>query len=145
MHKYFISFYCQEIFHCVDIHIFYPLFLFNYLAHDGHLGCFHCLVIMNNTAMKKLHVNMTMCFQFSPVRAKSLLLLCDPTDCSPPGPSVHGISQAVILEWVTSCFCRGSSWPRDWNQVSCIGREPSEPPGKRMESQNFRSKYRQAE
>ena len=25
---------------------------------------------------------------------------CDPMDCSPPGFSVHGISQAKILEWV---------------------------------------------
>ena len=24
----------------------------------------------------------------------------DPTDCSPPGPSVHGIFQARVLEWV---------------------------------------------
>ena len=26
--------------------------------------------------------------------------LCDPTDCSPPGSSVHGIFQSRILEWV---------------------------------------------
>ena len=26
--------------------------------------------------------------------------LCYPTDCSPPGSSVHGISQARILAWV---------------------------------------------
>ena len=26
--------------------------------------------------------------------------LCDPMDCSPPGPSVHGILQARILEWI---------------------------------------------
>ena len=26
--------------------------------------------------------------------------LCDPMDYSPPGASVHGISQAWILEWV---------------------------------------------
>ena len=25
---------------------------------------------------------------------------CDPMNCSPPGSSVHGISQARILEWV---------------------------------------------
>ena len=73
------------------------------------------------------------------------LALCDPMDSSPPGPSVHGISQAVILEWVATCFCRGSSWPRGWNQVSCIGREQSKPPGKPMETQNFRSKHWQAE
>ena len=28
------------------------------------------------------------------------LTLCDPMDCSPPGSSVHGISQARILEWL---------------------------------------------
>ena len=37
------------------------------------------------------------------VPAKSLqshLTLCDPMDCSLPGSSVHGISQARVLEWV---------------------------------------------
>ena len=33
----------------------------------------------------------------------------DPMDCSPPGSSVHGISQARILEWVAISFSRGSS------------------------------------
>ena len=47
-------------------------------------------------------------------------LLCDPMDCSPPGSSVHGISQARILEWVAISFSRGSSPPRDQTQVSCI-------------------------
>ena len=28
------------------------------------------------------------------------LILCDPIDCSLPGPSVSGISQARVLEWV---------------------------------------------
>ena len=45
-----------------------------------------------------------------------------PMDCSPPGSSVHGISQARILEWVAISFSRGSSWPRDWTRISCIGR-----------------------
>ena len=31
-----------------------------------------------------------------------LCLFCDPMDCSPPGSSVHGISQARMLEWVPS-------------------------------------------
>ena len=39
--------------------------------------------------------------------------LCDPMDCSLPGSSVHGISQARILEWVAIPFSRGSSQPRD--------------------------------
>ena len=46
--------------------------------------------------------------------------LCDPLDCSLPGFSVHGILQARKLEWVTISFSRGSSWPRDWTQVSRI-------------------------
>ena len=37
-----------------------------------------------------------------------------------PGSSVHGILQARILEWVAVPFSRGSSWPRDQTQVSCI-------------------------
>ena len=47
------------------------------------------------------------------------LTLCDPTDCSPPGSSVHGILQGRILEWVAIPFSRGSSQPRDLTQVSC--------------------------
>ena len=39
-------------------------------------------------------------------------LLCDPMNYSPPGSSVHGISQAGILERVAIPFSRGSSWPR---------------------------------
>ena len=31
---------------------------------------------------------------------KLWLTLCDPMDCSPPASSIHGISQARILEWV---------------------------------------------
>ena len=34
---------------------------------------------------------------------------CDPMDCSPPGPSVHGIFQPRVLEWVAISFSRGSS------------------------------------
>ena len=48
--------------------------------------------------------------------------LCNPMDYSPPGSSVHGILQARRLEWVAIPFSRGSSWPRDWSQVSCSAR-----------------------
>ena len=34
------------------------------------------------------------------------LTLSDPTDCSPPGSSVHGIFQARVLEWVAIAFFR---------------------------------------
>ena len=54
------------------------------------------------------------------MHAQSYLTLCDPTDCSPPSSSVHRISQARILEWVIIFCSRGSSWPKDRTQVSCI-------------------------
>ena len=42
----------------------------------------------------------------------------DPTDCSPPGSSVHGILQARILEWVSIPVSRRSSQPRDQTCVA---------------------------
>ena len=47
--------------------------------------------------------------------SQSYLTLCDPMDYT-----VHGILQARILEQAAFPFSRGSSQPRDWNQVSCI-------------------------
>ena len=35
------------------------------------------------------------------------LTLCNPSDCSPPGSSVHGIFQARILEWVAISYSPG--------------------------------------
>ena len=46
--------------------------------------------------------------------------LCDSVGCSPPGSSLHEISQAIILEWVAISFSRASSQPRDQIQVSHI-------------------------
>ena len=45
-------------------------------------------------------------------------ILWDPMDCSLPGSSVHGIFQAIVLEWIGISFSRGSSQPRDWTRVS---------------------------
>ena len=59
------------------------------------------------------------------MHALSCPTLYDTLDCSLPGSSVHGISQARILEWVATSFPRGSSQLRDWTRVSgvsCIGR-----------------------
>ena len=36
-------------------------------------------------------------------------LFCNPVDYSPPGSSVHRISQANLLEWVAILFSRGYS------------------------------------
>ena len=54
------------------------------------------------------------------VKSLSRVRLCDPMDCSLPGSSVHGIFQAIVLEWVAISFSRGSSRPRDQTQVSRI-------------------------
>ena len=54
--------------------------------------------------------------------AKSCLTLCNHMDCRPPGSSVHGISQARILEWVAISSSRSSSKSRDQTSISCIGR-----------------------
>ena len=64
-----------------------------------------------------IHYGMCVCVMLV---AQSCPTLCDPMDCSPPGSSVHGILQARILEWVAMPSSRGSSWPRNWNWVSCI-------------------------
>ena len=50
--------------------------------------------------------------------AQSGPTLRDPTSCSPPGLSVHGILQARRLEWVAVPFSRAPSPPRDGIRVS---------------------------
>ena len=57
------------------------------------------------------------------VKVKSLSrvqLIAIPRTCGLPGSSIHGIFQARVLEWVAISFPRGSSWLRDWTQVSRI-------------------------
>ena len=74
---------------------------------------------------------------------KSCPALCDPMDCSPPGFSVHGISQARILEWVAISYSRDSSWPRNQTHISCVGRRilyhwaTKETPWLRMHERNL--------
>ena len=51
-------------------------------------------------------LDLTVCAQ----SLQSCPTLCDPMDCSLLGSSVHGISQAIVLEWiaiscVSSIFC----------------------------------------
>ena len=74
------------------------------------------------------------------VRAKSLQsrpTLCNPVVCSPPDPSLHGILQARIQEWVAVPSSRGSSPPRDQTLTSpaLAGHSlPLAPPGKSSEA-----------
>ena len=50
-------------------------------------------------------------------RFSHVQLLCNSTDCSSPGSSVHGILQGRILEWAAMPSCRGS---RDRTHVSYV-------------------------
>ena len=65
-------------------------------------------VILQCTGLDGLLQHHNCCFV-----AKLCPTLCDRVDCGLPGSSVHGISQARILEWVTIFFSRRSSRPRD--------------------------------
>ena len=44
-------------------------------------------------------------------------LSSDPKDCSLPGSSVHGIFQAIVLEWVAISF---SNREYKWNQMEIL-------------------------
>ena len=75
------------------------------------------------------------------VHAQSYPTLGDPMDCSPLSSSVHGISQARMLEWVAISSSRGSSPPRDRTRVCCVGRQvpTAEPPGRRTRKEKAKS------
>ena len=68
--------------------------------------------------------------------AKLYLTLCDPVDCSLPGSSVHRISQARTLEWVSIYFSKGSSQPGIEPAATALagGFFTTEPPGKPLYS-----------
>ena len=67
--------------------------------------------------------------------AKVCLTLCNAINCSPPGSSVHEISQARILEWVAISRSRGSSLIRGLTASTTlhVGSLLTEPPGKPLE------------
>ena len=49
----------------------------------------------------------------------SFMTLCNPTDCSPSGSSVHGILQPGKMEWVAMSYSKRSSQSRNQTGVSC--------------------------
>ena len=98
-----------------------------YSSINEHLCSLHILSIMNNAPVNIIMYIFPLksSFYFPKVliytqngnsgsyaaAAKSLQscpTLCDPTDCSPPGSSVHGIFQARVLEWGAIAFSAGS-------------------------------------
>ena len=62
--------------------------------------------------------------------AQSCQTHCDPMGCIPPGSSVHGILQALIVGWVAISFSRGSSQPEPRSPALQMESLPSEPLGK---------------
>jgi len=66
---------------------------------------------------------------------------CDPMDCSPPGSSVHGMSQARIPEWVAISFSKGSSqsWIEPRSPALQADSLPTELRGKSMGKGNGRN------
>ena len=72
-------------------------------------------VFKNENTLEQMIEYVGMCMNI-----QSCLTFCNPLSCNPLSSSVHVIFQARMLEWVAIPFSRGSSWPRDWTQVSCL-------------------------
>ena len=94
-------------------------------------GCTFLLYVCHCLALVCVCVYVCVCVCVC-VCALSCPTLCNSMDYRLPGSSVHGISQARILEWVAILFSRGSSQPRDQTHISCMAGRffATEPPGK---------------
>ena len=112
-------------------------FFFNYGAGQGIevtrpcLGVCICLFVFYFHHLLSLGdlepVILLFCFtsqhcevKWTELKSLSHVRLCDPMDCSLPSSSVHGIFQAILLEWIAISFSRGPSRPRDRIGVSCM-------------------------
>ena len=79
------------------------------IGKGGHKGCILSPAYLTSTQSSvQIHL-------------LSRVWLCNPMDCvAYQAPLVHGIFQAIVLEWIAISFSRGSSQPRARTQVSCI-------------------------
>ena len=72
-------------------------------------------------AWRILSITLLLCAAAAAAKSlQSCPTLREPVDCSLPGSSVHGIFQAIVLEWIAISHSKGSSQPRDRTRVSCI-------------------------
>ena len=147
----------MKIFKYVPIFYFFPISLWNISSQGPLLLCLLCifgsLIFYKYQEQQKRSVKWSVPFKlfklyniyyiyictiYIYMHAKSLqycLTLCNLTDYSPPGSSLHGSLQARILELVAMPSFSRSSWPRDqtYNSYgSCIAGRffTTEPPGK---------------
>ena len=81
----------------------------------------HCMKILICNGFGGQWESDVLVYHIVGVHAQSCTILCDSTDCSLPGSSVHGISQARILQWVVISSSRGSSWLRDFEPSALAG------------------------
>ena len=96
-----------------------------YFLNCAHLLC-ECFVYVCYTSIYQLNTLICSHFKISIIISlkvkvlftQSRLTLHNPMDYRPPGSSVHEILQAKTLDWVAIPFSRGSSWLRDWTQIS---------------------------
>ena len=91
--------------------------MFMYVLKCAHVRIYLCMQV--HVFVYKYSILCSTCMCSVPQSCPTLYDLC-----SPPGSSVHAISQARTLEWVTVSFSRGSSQPRDRTGInpcdSCI-------------------------
>ena len=85
------------------------------------------LIIAILTDVRWWWLGFWLAFSLMFLAAQSCLIICDPTGCSLPGFSVHGMLQARILEWVAISSSRGSTSKSPALQADSL---PCEPPGK---------------
>ena len=76
----------------------------------------HTLFLISHVKVIKKRVCVSVCV----LVAQSCPTFCDPMVGSLPGSSVHGISQARILERVATSSSRASSGPRNWTCISWV-------------------------
>ena len=79
---------------------------------DGQQMCEKMIHIANPQSTREMEIKTKRPYFLTSMRKIPLLLsrysrvrlFRDPMDCSPPGPPVHGIFQAGVLEWVAISF-----------------------------------------
>ena len=111
---------CFPLFLCIDHWgrlSYLSLLFFETLLSNGYIFSFLlCLLLL---FLSQLFVRSP---QFSSVQfsLSHVILFATPWTVAYQAPPSMGFFQARVLKWVAISFSRGSSWPRDRTQVSCI-------------------------